>query len=148
MTMRRLRPVPLAVTALLASFGGAAHAATCDLNPQGANFGTYDPLSPGPLDTVGNVNIRCDGIVALTVSLGPGNGSYDERRMLGGGAELAYNLYTDAARTIVWGDGSGSTGNVSINAQNADIPVYGRMPGRQPIPAAAYADTIVVTITY
>ena len=143
--MHRVR---LLAAAAFVSIGGVAHAATCDVNPQGANFGAYDALSAVPLDTVGNIGIACDAVVPVTISLGPGAGTYQERRMQGGAAELTYNLYTDPARTIVWGDGSGDTSSVSVNAQTAAIPIYGRVPARQPIPPAAYADTIVVTISY
>jgi spore coat protein U-like protein len=61
---------------------------------------------------------------------------------------LTYNLYTDASRLISWGDGSGGSSTVSMTGAAADIPVYGRMAARQNVPAGAYADTIVVTITY
>jgi spore coat protein U-like protein len=127
---------------------GAAAAASCDAVSQGADFGAYDPLSTTVTDTVGSIGLRCDAPVSFTLSLSAGNGSFVERRMTSGAGQLGYNLYTDAGRTIVWGDGSGGSATVSTNAQSADFPVYGRMPPRQPVRAGVYTDMIVMTISY
>jgi spore coat protein U-like protein len=127
---------------------GAAVAATCDVVPQGPDFGAYDPLSPSPADTVGSIGLRCDTPVSFTISLSAGSGSFAERRMTSGSSELGYNLYTDAARTLVWGDGSGGSATVSATAQNEDFPLYARAPPRQPATAGVYADAIVITIDY
>jgi spore coat protein U-like protein len=138
----------LAAAALLGAWAAPAGAASCDVSPQGVGFGGYDPLAAGPLDGVGNIAIRCDAPVSFTVSLGAGAGSYSERRMNAAGAELGYNLYVDASRLVVWGDGGGGSTTYSTTADTADIPVYGRIPAHRNVPAGAYADTIVVTITY
>lgn len=134
---------------LLVLVGAApAAAAMCSVNPQGVSFGNYDPLSTSALDGVGNINVTCDALVPLTVSLSSGSsGTYSERRMSSGFAYLRYNLYTDAGRNIVWGDGLGSS-TVSDTGNNVDLPVYGRIPGFQNVPANAYADTIIVTVTF
>jgi spore coat protein U-like protein len=125
-----------------------AAAATCDVTPQGVGFGPYDPLDAAALDGVGNISIRCDSAVPFTLSLDPGGGSYADRRMSGPGGSLHYNLYVDASRTIVWGDGSGGTTTVSGSGPTAEVPIYGRMSARQNAGAGAYADTIIVTISY
>jgi spore coat protein U-like protein len=138
----------LAAASLLGAWAAPAAAATCDVSPQGVNFGGYDPLAAAPTDGVGTIAISCDSPVSFTVSLSSGAGSYGERRMIGGVTELAYNLYVDASRLVVWGDGNGGSSTYSTSSDSVDIPVYGRIPARQNIPAAAYADTIVVTITY
>jgi spore coat protein U-like protein len=140
--------------ALAAAFatlaGGSTQAAaeSCNVSPLGVNFGTYDSLSPTPLEGVGNVAVECDAAVSFTISLSTGNGTYDDRRMTGPASELSYNLYSDASRLGVWGDGTGGSAIVSITASTADIPVYGRIPAHQNVPAATYADIIMVTITY
>jgi spore coat protein U-like protein len=134
--------------ALLGAWTAPAAAASCDVSPQGVNFGSYDPLAAAPLDGVGTIAISCDSAVSFTVTLSPGAGSYDQRLLSGAAAELGYNLYIDASRLIVWGDGNGGSGTYSTTADNVDIPVYGRIPARQNVPATAYTDTITVTITY
>lgn len=52
-----------------------------------------------------------------------------------------------SARLIVWGDGT-TASNVSATGTNVDLPVYGRIPALQNLPANAYADSITVTISY
>jgi spore coat protein U-like protein len=64
---------------------------------------------------------------------------------------LSYSLYTDAARTNVWGDGTGSTATIGNTGTGAvqNVTVYGRIPGSQSsAPPGSYADTISVTVTY
>lgn len=134
----------------LACIGGAvpAHAATCDISPQGVSFGAYDPTEPSDLDGVGTIAIACDTEVTVTISLSPGAGSYGTRTMPGGTGQLSYNLYTTSQRVIVWGDGSGGSDSVSATLQSRDFTVYGTIPAGQNVAAGTYADTVVVTITY
>ena len=72
--------------------------------------------------------------------------------MRSGGNSLSYNLYLNAARTTIWGDGSGGTsvhgpvaapllGSVTVN-------VFGRITARQNVGVGAYSDVIVATINY
>ncbi len=125
-----------------------AGAVVCTVTPQAVSFGNYDPLSPSALNGAGNINVTCDMLVPFTVSLSAGNsGTFTERRMTAGAANLAYNLYSDVLRTVVWGDGVGAA-NVSGTGTNVDLPVYGRMPALQNVAVGSYADTITVTVTY
>lgn len=136
-----------AAAGLMLALAAPAAAATCSVSPQGVSFGSYDTLSSTALDGVGNINVTCDALVTFTVSLSTGSGSYDERLMTGGGAQLGYNLYSDVTRLIVWGDGT-TAGNVSASGTNVDLSVYGRIPALQNIPANAYTDSISVTVSY
>lgn len=124
-----------------------ATAATCSVTPQGVSFGSYDPLNASALDGVGNINVSCDVAVGFTVSLSAGSGTFPERKMPSGTSALAYNLYTDASRAVVWGDGI-SASNVSASGTNVDLPVYGRIGAKQNVPADTYTDTVTVTISY
>lgn len=123
-------------------------AAACSLSVQGTNFGAYDVFSNSPVDSVGNANVTCDVATSYTIALGPGNGTFINRRMLSGSNELLYNLYTDAARTIVWGDGSASTAIVAGMGENSNHTIYGRLPARQNVSVGAYSDTVTVTLTF
>jgi len=125
----------------------AATAVTCSAQSGSVVFGTYDPLSPRALDGVGRVNIDCDAPTSFTIGLGPGGGSFDERRMTGGQSQLVYNLYSDATRLIVWGDGEGAS-SLTAGGGRVDLPVYGRIPAHQNVVAGVYGDTITITITY
>jgi spore coat protein U-like protein len=146
--MRRRSPLQVTAACLLALVPAApAGAASCNVSPQGVIFGSYDWLSPVPLDAVGNIRVVCDTSVSFSVALGAGNGSAAGRRLTSGSEHLDYELYTNASRTSVWGDGiTGS--DVSVTGESVDLPVYGRIPPRQNVPANTYFDTIMVTISY
>ena len=71
--------------------------------------------------------------------------------MTSGANLLNYNLYVDAARTNVWGDGSGTTFTIANSGTGAAqaVNVYGRVPsGQTTVPPGGYADTVAVTVTY
>jgi spore coat protein U-like protein len=73
--------------------------------------------------------------------------------MLSSSNQLFYNLFLDAARTIVWGDGTGGTQfyfsqNPQPNNQNISVPIYGRMPALQDVKVGNYGDTITVTLNF
>lgn len=125
-----------------------AWAVICSVTPQGVAFGAYDTLSAAATDGAGTINVSCDASTSFTVSLSTGSGSYAQRLMTGGANQLGYNLYTDASRTTVWGDGLGSTSTVSATGGNVNLPVYGRIPAQQNVPANSYGDTITVTVSY
>jgi spore coat protein U-like protein len=71
--------------------------------------------------------------------------------MSNGASNLTYQLYSDAARTMIWGDGTAGTVTVSAHvASNGtqNNTVYGRIPALQGVRPGAYTDTITVTVTY
>lgn len=131
---------------------------SCTVTATGVSFGTYDPLSPSSDDASGSVRVRCTLLLALngsfTVDLSTGSsGSYAGRTMRNGATVLPYNLYTNAARTQIWGNGTGSSARVTrtfagLLVVDRTIPVYGRILPRQNVRSGPYSDTIVVTVTY
>lgn len=139
---------PVLMGIMLCMSASPAHAAICSASPQSVAFGSYDSLSSSPLDGVGTISINCDSVAGFTISLSAGAGTYSARKMSSGVDELTYNLYTDASRVFVWGDGSGSTSTVSATAASGNYAVYGRIPARQNLPAGSFSDTITVTVTY
>ena len=95
--------------------------------------------------------------VGYTLSLSRGSsGTFAPRQMRAGTANLSYNLFRDAARAQVWGDGTNSTGTVAGTAnfvwfqtsQSSNHTVYGRVPALQNASPGSYTDTIVLTITF
>jgi spore coat protein U-like protein len=138
------------VTTLAAAWLAAASpagAASCNAQSAGIVFGAYDVLDASALDGVGSVTVDCDSAVPFSVGLGPGGGSYGQRRMTAATSDLDYNLYSDAARMIVWGDGVGAS-DVSASGPSVALPIYGRIPARQNVRAGAYTDVITVTVSY
>ena len=123
--------------------------ALCTVTALPVVFGAYNPLSSQNVDGAGSVTIACAPASAYVVSLSTGLGTYSTRRMASGSYAINYNLYVDAARSVIWGDGSGSTSKVSDSAASATYPVYGRIPGSQSAAGVgAYSDTITVTVTF
>jgi spore coat protein U-like protein len=127
-----------------------AWALACTVNPQSVSFGDYDSVSGAAIDGVGYVNLSCDSPTNVEVALSTGSsGSYASRTMSSAGPEMRYNLYTDSGHTAVWGDGTGGSSTVAVNAgTSADVTVYGRIARDQNLPAGAYSDMIVITVTY
>ncbi len=138
----------------LPSRTAAATRCTID-NSSGVRFGPYRASRQDPLDSVGFIVYSCDGVQAadvVTIQLGRSlNGSFLPRAMVGPSRNFEYNLYVDAARTVVWGDGtSGTTAyrGRPPEHRSVSVPVYARIPPRQPVPIGHYADMIVVTLLF
>jgi spore coat protein U-like protein len=70
--------------------------------------------------------------------------------MRGGGAggELHYNLYLDPGHTRVWGDGFSNTFTQTVGGGTSRVTIYGSIPARQKVRAAAYQDIMMVTIEW
>ncbi|WP_426701654.1 Csu type fimbrial protein [Rhodanobacter sp. Col0626] len=124
-------------------------AAGCSLAATGVAFGNYDFLSPTDLEGVGNIQVQCDAVASYTITLSQGYGLFDARRMMSGAHQLSYNLYSDAARTIIWGDGiDGITQVVGGNDAGQTYPVYAKAPAGQSPYVGTYTDSITVTLTF
>lgn len=137
-----------AVFLLSAAF--EASAASCTVSSSGLAFGTYDLSASAPLDTAGSVNFQCNEPTAVKIQISAGSSAtYWSRTLLSGPDALQYNLYTNAGRTQVWGDGTNGTSTHTIGAgRGAAVPVYGRIPPLQSVASGSYADTLVVTFNF
>ena len=145
--------IALLATAAIASLSFSA-LAVCSLSGTSISFGNYDVFSTSPLDTNGSIVYRCgnaDHDISISLDSG-GASSFNPRRMLKGSEALNYNLYLDAARTIIWGDGTAGTQTYFIknppNNQDVTVPLYGRVPTGQSVSKGAYSNTITVTINF
>lgn len=136
----------LATTLLGASL--SAWPATCSVSTTGVNFGSYDVFSNVNSDGAGSVSVSCDAAASYSIAISSGNGPYALRLMVSGTHQLAYNLYRDASRSTIWGDGTGGSAVVSGSGTGATHTVYGRIPSRQNVYAGSYSDNIVVIVTY
>lgn len=162
--MRAIIPTAAAALALALPKSAAALCIICSCSISVGSqvaFGTYNPLPGTAADATGHFTVTCDLTLGLlgtyTVALSQGGaGSYAPRRMSSGAHTLNYNLYTDAARTAVWGDGTGGSTIVSDSSLLTllghvvrEYDVYGRiLPNQQAASPGSYADTIIVTVTY
>jgi spore coat protein U-like protein len=128
--------------------------ANCTVSTTALAFGSVDAISGANVDSTGALSITCTNGTAWSASAGVGAGSgasYTNRRMTSGANLLNYNIYTTAARTTVWGNGTGGTGVIAGTGSGVAlaVTVYGRVPlGQTSVRAGAYADTVAVTVTY
>ncbi|MFI5308073.1 MAG: spore coat U domain-containing protein [Polyangiales bacterium] len=141
----------------VASASAVAHAAmSCSIvSTSGVAFGSYDGFSTTPLDSAGSVAFRCTGVGPadmISIQIGRGSsGSFLPRAMSRHRFRLEYNLFMDAARTIVWGDGTGGTSAYTarpVESQMVSVPIFGRIMPRQNVEAGAYGDLVVLTVLY
>lgn len=134
---------------LLMLAGTAAHAA-CTVSATSHAFGVIDPLVAVDHDSTSSVSVSCDTLTSYSVSLSAGAGTYGNRELVSGSDALMYNLYDDAARSRVWGDGSGTTVTVNGSADSGGTThsVYGRVPHQPTAVPGSYSDSITVTVTY
>ena len=157
-----MRQVILLAAVLCVLTPAASEAATCTISGTGVAFGTYIPSTASPTNSTGTVTVTCSAFletVNYSIALNAGansGGSFSNRRMLGGTAFLTYQLYTNAARTTIWGDGTGGTVTVSdsyscllgCSNQSRNYTVFGRVPALQWPRPGFYSDTIVATVTF
>ncbi len=165
----------------------ASATTTCTISDMGVAFGSYDPTIGTATAANGSITVTCtpgcvlyvlvclsgyEGVDA-TISLSPSssNGLFAPRQMLsGGGQMLAYNLYLDVNHTMIFGNGSSGTSDVTYcftgvniascsgatytgspagaNSQSQSFPVYGLLPASQNVSAGAYTDTLTATVTF
>lgn len=182
----RLRAAHLRAAALLLTLGvaawlqgpGAALAASatgsfqvsatvtknCKVSASSLSFGSSYVPGGGDANTTSVISVNCTKGTPFTVALGAGasTGSTVSNRNMTGGSNptdlLSYQLYTDAGRTTIWGDGTGGTstsasqnGQGMASSQVVALTVYGQIPdsaSNQAAPPDSYSDTVQVTVTY
>ena len=170
--MRASRSAVLAVFSLLAP---AAHAAVysngsatanfnvtltlqanCGISANPLNFGTTGVLSTA-LNQQTTVAVTCTNTTPYNVGLDAGNvtGSTVATRLLAGtttgntGTTVSYQLYQDAARTVIWGNSQGvntvaGTGSGSAQA----LTVYGQVPNQSTPKPDTYQSTVTATVFF
>lgn len=128
--------------------------AACSVTAGGMSFGTTipNPITAN-IDATSTITATCANGTPYTIALSAGGGpgaTFATRFMTNGGSTMTYSLYTNAARTAVWGTGAaGSTVAAGTgNGAAQPITVWGRIPPQTVATAGAYTDTITVTITF
>lgn len=128
------------------------------------SFGSIEPLEQ--VDAQVNVNVNCTSQVVSPPTVTVGNGFFFGRRtsfvnsraMLRAGGDgnnqtdfLAYNFFSDAARTAL----IGSNGNLPLSVPNGasfsgvvNAVLYARIPQSQNVLSGNFSDTVAITLTY
>ncbi len=166
--MRNLGYAAVAALSLAAPIADAATATTtfpvtatvlasCSVSAGALAFGNYTPGS-GNVTGSSALQVRCTRGTPYTVALSAGTttgGTLAQRLMAQTTNSLQYNLFTTAAYTTIWGDGTGGTATQAGTGLGVATPtaftVFGRLPDsatNQATVTGAFSDTITVTVTY
>lgn len=146
------------VTATLTNgcaFGSSLSSPTSNLGT--INFGTMTTIASN-VDTVssagaGSVVVTCTPGATVTIAMDYGiHGGNATRRFMQNTANsdtLGYQLFRDANRTQVWGNGALVMSIPSFPSTTQTYPIYARLYAVTTLPSAGnYTDTVTVTLTY
>ena len=146
--------VAAAAALVVLSASNAFAQASCTISVTSVNFGSYNVFGGSATDSTGTVVYNCNNMahnIVITLSKGASS-SFNPRTMTRSGETLNYNLFRDAARTTIWGDGTSGTSTYSDNnppnATNVTVTVYGRVPSGQDVSAGVYSDTVSAVINF
>lgn len=163
--MMKLKQLTLAALALISTSAmadtitttfpvTAEIASTCNtVTATALDFGQYDPISGSVKDASSEIDVTCTNGTSFQIYLNGGvNGNITQRKLKADNSTdtLDYNLYTDAARSTVWGDdNTGSSVADTGTGSAVKKYVYGRIAASQTGSSTdTYADTITVTVDY
>lgn len=125
---------------------------SCIINSAGnLNFPDTGVIAAN-VDATSTLSVQCTSTTPYNIGLNIGTGTgatVAVRKMTSGGATINYSLYSDAARSAVWGDTIGNNTVASTGTGAAQsFTIYGRVPPQGTPAPATYTDTITVTVTY
>jgi spore coat protein U-like protein len=126
----------------------ALAAPSCSVSSAGGlRFGTYDLATD--LDSTMTVRVRCPKTLVPQVLLDKGTApTYFSRILRSGAEQLGYNVFLNAARTQIWGDGSPGTFVWMGGGGNESFSAFGRIPAGQDVAAGSYSDTLILTVLF
>ncbi|WP_199100214.1 spore coat U domain-containing protein [Dyella sp. ASV21] len=125
----------------------------CTVTASDMDFSAAGPLSR-PLYAQGSVRLQCTQNSAYAVALSGGvvsNNPLDRQlRRRGDSETMHYQLYADAARQRIWGDGAAGTASVAGVGTGAiqEHVVYGMVPAQVTPSPGEYSDSVIVTVTF
>jgi spore coat protein U-like protein len=135
----------------------ATVAAVCQIDTvDQLDFGTISPSAGANYDAQANITWRCTTGTVADIDLdGGSSGDINARAMDGTTETLPYQLYTDATRLQVWGDG-GTGDDVDVIGAGMGVPnavtttVYGRVLDTDVAGLApdTFNDAVTVTINF
>jgi spore coat protein U-like protein len=152
----------LAAIAGTATIGGSSPALallSCSFSITAVDFGTINLTSAANINATGTLSITCTGgnpnsTARICPNINAGSGGTtagDPRFLLSGATSLKYNLYSNSARTTVWGSylwgfaPTPPTINVALDATgsgSASRTIYARVTaGQQAVPPGTYTST-------
>lgn len=133
----------------------------CSVTATDVAFGAYDGLAQLQVDSTGDVEVSCGtdtigDVMSYEIELSGSNKGTKPREMKESGNNiLEYNLYTDPSRTLIWGDGKGSTVMVTdsytftvLCCVTRNYTIYGRLFSGQNVEPGSFSDSITVKVDF
>jgi spore coat protein U-like protein len=128
--------------------------AVCEVTATDLDFGTYGAKDPS--QKLGTTLLRATCTPGSTYNVGLNEGTtagatVQARAMkpAAGTQNLSYQLYSNSARSVIWGNTSGTDTVTGVGTGMAqDHTVFGAVPAAQVVPAGDYSDTITVRVYY
>lgn len=128
----------------------------CNVSGSTLAFGSaINPIGTVPVDATATLTIECTAATPFSVALSAGTNAggitnFSQRKLKNGSYTLGYQLYVDAGRTSVWGDGTNSSTTYGGNGTGGvlSVTIYGRLPTLTGTVPGTYTDTVTVTVTY
>lgn len=126
--------------------------ADCSISANALNFGTQGVLAAN-VDQTATLSVTCSNTAPYNVGFDAGTttGSTIAARLLAGSgaATVGFQLYSDSARTQIWGNTVGTDTVSGTGSGTAQVlTVYGRVPSQNSPAAGTYSTTITATITF
>jgi spore coat protein U-like protein len=126
--------------------------AVCEVTASDLAFGTYTAQAGTPLQGTTLLRSTCTPGTTYNVGLDAGTSpgaTINQRKMASGASSLNYQLYSDSARSTIWGNTTGTDTVTGTGTGLAvDHTVFGAVPAAQVVPAGDYQDTITVRVYY
>lgn len=133
---------------------GAVVTNNCVVTTTPISLGNIDATSTAARDATGGIAVTCTNGAAWSAAADAGQtagATPGTRQMTNGTDLLSYALYSDTARTTLWGDGTAGTSAITDTgtgvAQNKII-YASVLPGQTSAHIGTYTDQINVTVTY
>ncbi|MGX5844363.1 Csu type fimbrial protein [Mesorhizobium sp. ArgA1] len=104
-----LRFLRLVVSGLICLMPVAALAQSCSFGVSDMSFGQVDTLPGAQTNSTATMSVNCSGtpaariLICPNIGTGSGGATASSRQMLSGSNILNYQLYSDSARSVVWG---------------------------------------------
>ena len=157
---KRFGPLLGLVLAGICGVAEPAQAATCTISAVPIAFGSYNPVTQAAVNTTATITTTCTSLLvagSYSISIGSGqSGTPTARYLLSNSNRLNYQIYVNAARTQVAGDGTAGTATVSgsitplvgLLVVTRTDTLYATIPGGQLAAPGTYSDTLILQLTY
>src|SRR3982751_2845498 len=151
-----MRRIAIVISFLLAPVAAQAINCSWDIVPTNINFGAYSAFSTTAVTATSAFQFTCTPPATATMTLSRGtSASFNPRimtRTTAPAITMDYNLFMDAAKTIICGDGTSGTQCVTFVSTPGNKvyagTIYATIPPGLNVGPGTYTDTVQVTLDW